>query len=62
MKKIYTKPSLIEHNIDSDISLILMSRLEEPPNGDPFATSSSGTSQPEQLKQNSFDTNPFEEK
>lgn len=59
-KRNYYKPILETHIIDQDISLVMMSYNDENnPPGDPFGSESAQTDQ--QLEQNSFESNPFEE-
>jgi len=58
-KRNYYKPTIETHLVDSDISLVMMTYNDEnnPPD-DPFGAAA----QQEQLEQNNFESNPFEEK
>ncbi|WP_066628386.1 hypothetical protein [Labilibacter marinus] len=61
-KRIYTRPELSTTSIDNEISLIMMTDWETPPDkptGPPSATQQSGESSPTQ--QNNFNDNPFGE-
>jgi len=59
-KKKYSKPVVTTHNIDNEISLVMMTYVD-PDDPPPPPSSAAPTDQPTPTQRNNFNENPFGE-